>query len=370
MQMLFLQSAIDKMDDKVGRAAIIENGSPLFSGGISSGESQIRRWILENDLIEAIIALPTDMFYNTGIATYIWILSKNKSPRRKGKIQLIDAGNIYHKLRKSLGNKKNEITPEDRKKITDLYANFSENEQCKIFDNEEFIYKEYTVMQPLQRSYAITNERIDNMIAKNTPLSSLYDLAKVSKLENSEEELSLKDQKTLEKFQKSKPVYDAIIEKLRSKTSEQVYNSPEEFTPILTNILSGTITDKKLLDKIADGLSIMDKNAEIQRDKKGNIIFDKETKDSEIVKLKEDIDTYMKREVLPHIPDAVAFFEENLGAKKPIIKTGAEIPFTRYFYKYKKPPPSEELETEFLKLEKSVNEKISQLFSKGGDNNA
>ncbi len=369
MQMLFLQSAIDKMDDNLGRAAIIENGSPLFSGGTSSGESQIRRWMLENDLIEAIIALPTDMFYNTGIATYIWVLSKNKSPRRKGKIQLIDAGNIYHKLRKSLGDKKNEITPEDRKKITDLYANFSENEQCKIFDNEEFIYKEYTVMQPLQRSYAITNERIENMISKNS-LSSLYDLVKVSKLENSEEELSSKDQKTLEKFQNSKPVYNAIIEKLRSKTSEQVYYSPKEFMPILTDVLSETTTDKKLLDKIADGLSIMDKNAEVQRDKKGNIIFDKETKDSEIVKLQEDIDTYMKREVLPHIPDAVAFFEENLGAKKPIIKTGAEIPFTRYFYKYKKPTPSEELEKEFLKLEASVNEKISHLFNEGGENDA
>lgn len=369
MQMLFLQSAIDKMDDNLGRAAIIENGSPLFSGGTSSGESQIRRWMLENDLIEAIIALPTDMFYNTGIATYIWVLSKNKSPRRKGKIQLIDAGNIYHKLRKSLGDKKNEITPEDRKKITDLYANFSENEQCKIFDNEEFIYKEYTVMQPLQRSYAITNERIENMISKNS-LSSLYDLVKVSKLENSEEELSSKGQKTLEKFQNSKPVYNAIIEKLRSKTSEQVYYSPKEFMPILTDVLSETTTDKKLLDKIADGLSIMDKNAEVQRDKKGNIIFDKETKDSEIVKLQEDIDTYMKREVLPHIPDAVAFFEENLGAKKPIIKTGAEIPFTRYFYKYQKPTPSKELEKEFLKLEASVNEKISHLFNEGGENNA
>ena len=369
MQMLFLQSAIDKMDDNLGRAAIIENGSPLFSGGTSSGESQIRRWMLENDLIEAIIALPTDMFYNTGIATYIWVLSKNKNPRRKGKIQLIDAGNIYHKLRKSLGDKKNEITPEDRKKITDLYANFSENEQCKIFDNEEFIYKEYTVMQPLQRSYAITNERIENMISKNS-LSSLYDLVKVSKLENSEEELSSKDQKTLEKFQNNKPLYDAIIEKLRSKTSEQVYYSPKEFMPILTDVLSEITTDKKLLDKIADGLSIMDKNAEVQRDKKGNIIFDKETKDSEIVKLQEDIDTYMKREVLPHIPDAVAFFEENLGAKKPIIKTGAEIPFTRYFYKYQKPTPSEELEKEFLKLEKSVNEKITHLFNEGGENDA
>lgn len=156
MQLLFIQSAIDKMDDVNGRAAIIENGSPLFSGGTSSGESQIRRYLLEHDFIEAIIALPTDLFYNTGIATYIWILSKNKSEQRKGKIQLIDASNIYHKLRKSLGDKKNEITPEDRAEITKLYADFEENELCKIYDNEEFIYREYVVMQPLQRSYAIT----------------------------------------------------------------------------------------------------------------------------------------------------------------------------------------------------------------------
>ena len=107
MQMLFLQSAIDKMDDNLGRAAIIENGSPLFSGGVASGESQIRRWMLESDLIEAIIALPTDLFYNTGIATYIWVLSKNKRPERKGKIQLIDASAFFKKLRKALGDKKN-----------------------------------------------------------------------------------------------------------------------------------------------------------------------------------------------------------------------------------------------------------------------
>ena len=105
MQLLFMQSAVDKMDDKLGRAAIIENGSPLFTGGTASGESQIRRWLLENDLIEAIIGLPTDLFYNTGIATYIWVLSKNKRPERKGKIQLIDASSFFHKLRKALGNK-------------------------------------------------------------------------------------------------------------------------------------------------------------------------------------------------------------------------------------------------------------------------
>ena len=155
-QLLFLQSAVAKLDDHVGRAAIIENGSPLFTGGTSSGESQIRRWLLEQDLIEAIIAMPTDLFYNTGIATYVWILSKNKRPARKGKIQLIDASQIFHKLRKPLGNKKNEFSLEDRATITKLYADFEENEICKIYPNTEFIYREYTVMQPLQRSYGFT----------------------------------------------------------------------------------------------------------------------------------------------------------------------------------------------------------------------
>lgn len=165
-QMIFLQSAVDKMDDFCGRAAIIENGSPLFNGDTASGESQIRRWLLESDLIEAIIALPTDLFYNTGIQTYVWILSKNKRQERKGKIQLINAAEIYHKLRKAVGNKKNEITREDRKKITHLYADFVPSDLCKIYDNTEFLYKEYAVMQPLQRSYAITEERIEQMLMK------------------------------------------------------------------------------------------------------------------------------------------------------------------------------------------------------------
>ena len=132
--------------------------------------------------------------------------------------------------------------------------------------------------------------------------------------------------------------------------------------PVLTKILSTATTDKKLLDKIADGLSVMDKSAEIQRDKKGNIIYDKETKDTEIVKFDESIEDYMAREVLPHVPDAQWFFEEDLGKKNPVLKTGAEIPFTRYFYKYQQPKPSEELEQRFLELEKSVSERIARLF--------
>lgn len=362
MQMLFLQSAIDKMDDKLGRAAIIENGSPLFTGGTASGESQIRRWMLENDLIEAIIALPTDLFYNTGIATYIWIFSKNKRPERKGKVQLIDGSSFCHKLRKALGNKRNEISPEDRATITKLYADFKENEYCKIYPNTEFIYREYTVMQPLQRSYAINKERIEAMLADKA-LSSLYDPIKVEELENSEEELTGKEQKQLDKFHDNKPLYDQILAALHNASSDAVYLSPETFMPVLTEALSDLPVDKKLLDKIADGLSTMDKNAEIQRDKRGNILYDKETKDTEIVKYDENIDDYMAREVLPHIPDAKAFFEEDLSKKKPVIKTGAEIPFTRYFYKYQQPVPSEELEAKFMELEKSITEHISKLFS-------
>ena len=132
--------------------------------------------------------------------------------------------------------------------------------------------------------------------------------------------------------------------------------------PVLTKVLANVTADKKLLDKIADGLSVMDKSAEIQRDRKGNVLYDKETKDTEIVKWGESIENYMAREVLPHIPDAVAFFEEHLGAKKPVIKTGAEIPFTRYFYKYQQPVPSEELEAKFMKLELSVSERVAKLF--------
>ena len=360
MQMLFLQSAIDKMDDNLGRAAIIENGSPLFSGGVASGESQIRRWMLENDLIEAIIALPTDLFYNTGIATYIWVLSKNKRPERKGKIQLIDASTFFKKLRKALGDKKNEISPEDRSAVTKLYADFAENEYCKIYPNEEFIYREYTVMQPLQRSYAITEERIQAMISKGA-LDSLYSEVKFADLELMEERDG-KAQKQLDKYFVGKPIYDAILTDLNRSVRDTVWLSPSTFMPHLAEVLSKATSDKKLLEKIADGLSVMDKNAEIQRDRKGNIIYDKETKDTEQVKWEESIEDYMAREVLPHIPDAAAFFEENLSAKKPVIKTGAEIPFTRYFYKYQPSTPSEELENRFKKLEFSVTERVAKLF--------
>ena len=363
MQLLFIQSAMNKLDDNCGRAAIIENGSPLFSGGTSSGESQIRRWLLENDYIEAIIQLPTDMFYNTGIATYIWVLSKNKRKERKGKLQLIDASSFKHALRKSLGNKRNEITPEDRVIIAKLYADFTENEYCKIYNNTEFMYREYAVMQPLQRSYAITRERIDAMLSSGA-LSFLYDEAKVDKLENADE-LSGKDKAKLENYKRNKPIYDSIIEALNRAISDTVYMNPETFTPVITNLLASIEEEKaikKIVDKVVNGLSVIDKKADIQKDKTGNILYDTITKDIEIVPYNVNIEDYMEKEVLPHVPDAKWFFEENLSAKNPVVKIGAEIPFTRYFYKYQQPESSKILRQKFIDLEKSVNERILKLF--------
>lgn len=356
-QLLFMQSAYNKMDPKVGRAAIIENGSPLFSGGTSSGESQIRRYFIENDKIEAIIALPTDLFYNTGIPTYVWILSNNKRKERIGKIQLIDATSIYHKLRKALGNKKNEITPEDRAKIVELYSKFESNEYVQIFDKEDFIYKEYTIMQPLQRSYAINEERMQKLnemggisissLSKKDMDNLCVKLNKKVKqitLDDIDENISKKIQKTLEK-----------------NVSEKIYYKKDEFILYLSGLLNKYTVDNKLIEKIAEKLSVMDKKAEIQKDKDGNVLYDKETKDIEIVNIKENIDDYTKREVLPHIPDAKAFFEEDLTKKKPIIKTGAEIPFTRTFYKYEELESSNDILLEIENIEREINLKMKEL---------
>ena len=360
-QLLFIQSALNKLDDKKGRAAIIENGSPLFTGGTASGESQIRRYLLENDLIEAIIQLPVDLFYNTEISTYIWILSKNKRTERKGKIQLIDASSIYHKLRKSLGDKKNEFTPEDRAIITELYANFAENDYVKIFDNTEFLYKEYTIMQPLQRSYKISTESINRMLGKGV-LDTLWDDAQVASYEEKGTTITAKEKAHYEKLKTTKPLYDSILKSLLYAMSNRTWLSPDTFRPVLKKAFEDLDLSSTLFNNIMNGLSQMDKNAEIQKDKKGNIIYDKESKDTEIVKFNDNIEDYMKREVLPYLPDAKWFFEEKLTGKKPKIKTGAEIPFTRYFYKYQQPIPSKELISEFLELEDFIGSCISELF--------
>lgn len=182
-QMLFLQIAIAKMKEQGSRVAIIHNGSPLFTGDAGSGPSEIRRYILENDLLEAIIALPNDIFYNTGIATYIWVLSNKKAPHRKGKVQLINANNLYEKRRKSLGNKRNDIPQHYIEEITKVYGDFKETEISKIFNNEEFGYSKIVVERPLR-------DENGNLILKNgkkQPDPSLRDTENVPLTEDIKE---------------------------------------------------------------------------------------------------------------------------------------------------------------------------------------
>lgn len=249
-QMLFLMTAISKMKDiKDGgsRVAIIHNGSPLFTGDAGSGPSDIRKYILENDLLEAVIALPNDIFYNTGIATYIWVLSNKKlGTKREGKVQLINAHELFEKRRKSLGNKRNDIPESAIEEITQIYGDFRETEISKIFDNDDFGYTKIVVERPL-----------------------------------------------------------------RDEQGELVL-------------------------------------------KKGKKQPDASMRDTENVPLKEDINDYFAREVLPFAPDAW------IDTKKS--KVGYEIPFTRYFYKYEAPQPSSEIMAEIMQLQKELEGSLAEVF--------
>lgn len=219
-------------------------------------------------------------------------------------------------------------------------------------------------MQPMQRSYEINKERIENLETSGA-LNTFYDSAKHAELLDKEEigEKLKKPEKTnLKKYQENKAYYEKIFEILKNNISDKKYMSKDDFEPLVEKLLKDIPLTKAIFNKVLDGLSLMDKEAEIERDKKGHVVYDTSTKDTEIVNIREDIDEYMKREVLPHIPDAKAFFEEDINLKTPKIKTGAEIPFTRYFYKYEAPRPSEELAKEFLELEDLVNQKVKELF--------
>lgn len=364
-QLLFMQSAIAKLAPN-GRAAIIENSSPLFNGDTNSGESHVRRWMLESDLIEAIIALPTDFYYNTGIQSFVWILSKDKQPERKGFVQLIDASNIFHPLRKSMGYKRREFTKEDREQIVKLYTDYrdADPELSKVLPNTYFLYREYTVMQPLQRSYAITEGRIESMLNAGT-LSSLYDEAKIYAWDNDDSQVEQKEldrrEKLKKKYEQNKPVYDAILAALRKNVSDKIYLSPEAFEPVLQAVLKDTGADKKTGAAIMDGLSIMDKNAEIQKKydrktKTSEVLYDKSTADTEIVPYDMDIEDYMKKEVLPYVPDAKWFYTDDETG------VGAEIPFTRLFYKYTQPKDPDELEVQIRNLETQFQDALKGVF--------
>lgn len=370
-QLLFMQHAINKLDEKSGRAAIITNGSPLFSGGTTSGESQIRRWMLEKDLIEAIIALPTQLFYNTDIGIYIFILSRNKRPDRRGKVQLINAVDMWKPLRKSLGKKRREIDRDSMVKITELYSNFEENQYCKIFPNEEFMYKEYAVYQPLQRRGVLDAESIERLRTSSyfTSNSSIFNETDFEQLKEMNPR-SAADEKKYQKYLAGQQFVVDVLTILEANRSDQMFMDYGEFEKYLKSLLGkveGMSTSR--LTGIAMVLAVMDKTAVVQKDRKGEIVKDTTTKDTEIIKLTQDPEKYFEAEVYPHVPDAIWAYEFDPEKKESATnkeKLGAEFPFTRFFYEYKEPEKADDLLAQFMKLEKFLSEKIAALQESEG----
>lgn len=359
--LLFLQHMISKMkrDKKGSRMAIIFNGSPLFTGDAGSGESEIRRWVIENDLLEGIIALPDQLFYNTGISTYIWILSNRKNENiekgavRKGKVQLVDATKFYIKMRKSLGNKRNEITEDQINEISRIYGEFKESEVSKIFDLEDFGYQKITVERPLQLNFLISPERIENLYQESA-FAKLYDESAYNELDRKKDKKAA-DIKKLEKWATGKELQEKIIAILRENISDQTYHNREEFIAILKPLFKEIPEVKAGLWKaIYMGLAERDEAADVCKDKKGNAEADPTLRDTENVPLKEDIGEYFQREVVPHVSDA---WIDNSKTK-----VGYEIPLTRYFYKHEGLKSSDVLKNQVVELEKEVQELLKKVL--------
>lgn len=345
--LLFLQNMISKMykDEEGSRVAIIFNGSPLFTGDAGSGESNIRKWIIENDMLEGIIAMPTDLFYNTGIATYIWVLTNRKSPERQGKIQLVNAIDFYKPMRKSLGNKRKEISPEQIEEISKIYAEFKESEHCRIFDNEDFGFRKVTVERPLKLKFQVTAEKIEELKSH----TQFINLA-ISKKKKED----IKTQEEAEGREKQ----EKLIEMLESFDESEVFMSRNKFLKALKKKLKEFNLDfvkGNLLKAIWQTIGERDEEAEICKDSKGNIEPDTSLRDTETIPLKEDIQEYFKREVLPHVPDA--YLDEST-----FDNIGYEIPFTRHFYKYEELRSFEEIMAEISDLEKEIQEDIKAVF--------
>jgi type I restriction enzyme M protein len=369
-----------RMEDEKGSImAIIFNGSPLFTGDAGSGESEIRRWIIENDFLEGIIALPTDLFYNTGISTYIWVLTNRKNdnplkgPIRKGKIQLVDGTNFYHKMRKSLGSKRNEIGEKDIREISRIYNEFKEGEYCKIFDNKEFGYLKVTIERPLRLNFKISEDRIENIYAENT-FSKLYDEEKAEELELKKEAQNIKPRelKKLEKLYKGKKLQDEIINRLKENVSDKIYKNREEFIEKLDEVFKGLDLKKSLIKAVWTGLSEKDETAAYcMKGKKKE--SDTDLRDTERIPLSIDVEEFKKEDkdhikkekknILQYVEKEVAPHVDEFWIDHSKTKIGYEIPFTRYFYKYEKLRPFTEIMEEIKQLEEEIQEDIKKVIS-------
>lgn len=386
--LLFIQHMISKMKTSPeeggegSRIAVVFNGSPLFTGDAGSGESNIRRWIIENDWLEAIIALPDQMFYNTGIYTYIWIISNKKSEQRKGKVQLIDGTAHYQKMAKSLGNKRNELSKDHIKELTKFYDEFKdqavselvttksdEAKVCsKIFNNQDFGYLKLTVERPLRLNFAINAERI----ALLDDQSAFAGLA-VSKKKKDTTEIA-------EEEQAGRLQQEAIKKALTAKISDQVWKNRDEFLKVLDPILKGLSfkLGAPVKKAILEALSERDQTADVCKDSKGNIEPDAQLRDTELVSFPDNLtlplpvnydkdpdlsellplvkvhcEAYLKAEVLPHVADAWIDYSKT--------KVGYEIPINRHFYVYEPPRPLEEIKSEIVQLEQEIMQMLGGL---------
>jgi type I restriction enzyme M protein len=371
--LLFLQHMISKMrqpKDGGSRIAIVFNGSPLFTGDAGSGESEIRRWIIENDWLEAIVAMPDQLFYNTGISTYIWVITNRKEKKRKGKIQLIDARQFYIKMKKSLGNKRNQIGDGEEGRInqiddiTKIYDNFKHDEArkseidgakkaivvSKIFDNEDFGYNKITVERPFRLNFVANDERIKRIEV----LPGFIALATSEKKNETMRQLEIAAGK-----KRQEEIHEMLGE-LQKVTNGTRFHNRLEFLKVLKEV------DRKLdvrligleLKTIIEALCEKDETADVCKDAKGNPEPDSDLRDTENVPLKEKIEDYFKREVLPHVPDAWIDCDKT--------KVGYEIPLNRHFYKYEPPRELEAIEADIRGLETEIVQLMADVTGSAG----
>jgi type I restriction enzyme M protein len=383
-QLLFLMNMVSKMKHNTelgSRIATVHNGSALFTGDAGGGESEIRKYIIENDWLECIIALPKNIFYNTGIPTYIWIVSNKKDPKRKGKVQLINAMELYEKLRKNLGQKNCEMKPAHIDVINNLYMDFVESDISKIYPNEYFGYNKITVERPLRLSAQFTPEaigtlRFDKSIAEEMEWAYTHfgddfykDIKKFkdkieAHLNKNEVKLKSADKAKLLSAEhwKNQLTLMQTAQKIADKLGSKQFDDYNTFVPLLNK----TIKDLKLdidakgLKSITDAITWKNEDAErvIKKTEKDGTIFyeaDSDLRDTENVPLDQDIHEYFEREVLQHIPDA--WIDESKTVK------GYEISFTRYFYNYVPPRSIEEITAEIFELEKETDGILKEIIN-------
>ena len=330
--LLFLLHLISKMNPKEdggSRIGIILNGSPLFTGGAGSGESEIRRYILENDLLEALIAMPTDMFFNTGISTYIWILSNHKEEHRKNKVQLINASSMGESMRKSLGSKRKQLSQTQSDEIVRIYGEFISSNESKIFNTTDFGYRRITVERPLQLSY-YTQDEIKIEALKN---DSAFDKLDIQTQKEILEALKTMDEKIPSQKQFEKQINTKVTSKL-------------------------TASNLKLLQK---HLGEHDEEAELIKDAKGKLVANADLRDYENVPLNQDINEYFQKEVIPHVPQAWIDTSKTDSKDGLVGIVGYEIPFNRHFYEYIPPRELAVIDEELETLTKEILEILHEV---------